>query len=73
MFGMCKACLSNVFVADLELGTHELNEAHFVGKEDIGFLKNLNICNGLPGVEGKAALQWDISEDGVDCVECREE
>ena len=48
LFGVGKACLSNVFVADLKLGTHELNEAHFVNKEDIGFLKNLNVCDGLP-------------------------
>ena len=69
---MRKACLSNVFVADLKLGTHELDEAHFVDKEDIGFLENLNICNGLPGEGGEAALQWNVAECGADCVECRE-
>ena len=72
LFGVGKACLSNVFVADLKLGAHELNEAHFVNEEDIGFLKNLNIHNSLPRKGREATLQWDVAECSVNCVERRE-
>ena len=71
-FSMGQAHLSKVFVADLKLGTHELDEAHFVDKEDIGFLEDLNICDGLPSKGREAALQWEVLECGVNCVECRE-
>ena len=61
-----------MFVADLKLGKHELDEAHFVNKEDIGFLENLNVCDGLPSKGREAAVQWDVSECGVNGIECRE-
>ena len=70
--GRGKAHASNVFVADLKLGTHELDEAHFVNEEDIGFLKNLNIHNSLPRKGREATLQWDVAECSVNCVERRE-
>ena len=72
LFSMGKACSSNVFVADLKLGTHELNEAHFVNEKNISFLENLDVCDGLPGKGGEAGLQRDVSESGVDGVEGRE-
>ena len=70
-FSMGKAHLSKVFVADLKLGTHELDESHFVNKEDIGFLKNLNVSDSLPSKGREARLQWDVLECGINSIECR--
>ena len=71
-FSMGQAHLSKVFIADLKLGAHELDEAHFVNKKDIGFLENLNICDSLPGMRREARLQRDVLESGVNSVEGRE-
>ena len=71
-FSMGQAHLSKVFVADLKLGTHELDEAHFVNKKDIRFLENLNVSNGLPSKGREAGLKWDVLECGVSSIECRE-
>ena len=60
-----------MLVTDLELGAHELNEAHLVDKEDVSFLENFDISNGAPGERRKATLQWDVLEDCVDSIECR--
>ena len=71
-FGVGQACLPKVFVADLKLGTHELNEAHFVHEEHVGFLENLDVRDGLPNRGREANLQRDVPESGVDGVEGRE-
>ena len=49
LFGVCKAWLSNVFVTDLKLGAHELNKAHLVNKENVGFLEDFDIGDCAPG------------------------
>ena len=71
-FSMGQAHLSKVFVADLKLGTHELDEAHFVNKKDIGFLKDLDVCDSLPIMRREAGLQQDVLECGVNGIEHRE-
>ena len=71
-FGVGQACLPKVFIADLKLGTHELNEAHFVHEEHVGFLENLDVRDGLPNRGREANLQRDVPESGVNSVEGRE-
>ena len=73
LFCVGQACPSNVFVADLELGAHKLNETHLVNKKDIGFLEDFNVSNDSPGSGGKAALEQDVLEDGIDVIECQKE
>ena len=71
---MRKACLSNVFVADLELGAHQLNEAHLANKGDVGFLEDFNVGKGPQGGGGEQTTLWQgVLENCINIVKCGEE
>ena len=68
-FSVGKASSADVFVADLKLGTHELNEAHLIHESDVRLLEDLDVGNGLPCGRGETTVKGKVPEKSVNSVE----
>ena len=68
-FCVSQAQASNVFIADLKLCVHELDQSHEVHFTDPWFLEDLDVCDDLPSFRGEAHVKGNVLEECVNSVE----
>ena len=70
-FSVGKASPTDMFVTDLKLRAHELNQAHLIHKTNIRFFEDLDIRNCLPRQRGETTVKRKVPKKSVDSVKKR--